>query len=74
LRRKGFFPLFCPGYHCRQRGKVPRLPLRIEEIYFLQTVHCTDLFKQRLIDMTREKQLVDQPGIIHQTLADQILQ
>ena len=40
----------------------------------MQAVHRTDLFKQRLIDMTRQKQLVDQPGIIHQTLPDQILQ
>jgi len=40
----------------------------------LQAVHRTDLLKQCLIDMTREKQLVDQPGIIHQTLPDQILQ
>jgi len=40
----------------------------------LQAVHRTDLCKQRLIDMTRHKQLVDQPGIIHQALPDQILQ
>ena len=40
----------------------------------MQAVHRTDLFKQCLIDMTREKQLVDQPGIIHQPLPDQILQ
>jgi len=38
----------------------------------LQAVHRTDLFKQCLIDMTREQQLIDQPGIIHQTLADHV--
>ena len=46
----------------------------IEEIDFLQAVHRTDFVKQCLIDMTREKQFVDQLGIIHQTLPDQILQ
>ena len=40
----------------------------------MQAVHRTDFFKQCLIDMTRQQQLVDQPGIIHQTLPDQILQ
>ncbi len=40
----------------------------------MQTVHGADLFEQCLIDVTREQQFVDQPGIVHQTLPDQIFQ
>ena len=74
VRLKGSVWRFFPGYNRRQRGKFPGPALLIEEIDLLQAVHRTDLCKQRLIDMTRHKQLVDQPGVIHQALPDQILQ
>ena len=54
--------------------KAPKVGPPIEKIDFLQAVHGADLFKQRLIDMAREQQLVDQPGVVQKTLLDQILQ
>ena len=40
----------------------------------MQAVHGADLLEQCLIDVAREQQFVDQPGIVHETLPDQILQ